>query len=329
MEMNPTEYLKPRIVDVDIVSPQRAKVVLEPMERGFGFTLGNSIRRVLLSSIPGFAITQVKIDGVVHEYSTLDGVQEDVVDVLLNIKKIALKMHDTSEATITLNKSEEGPVTAGDFEVGHDVEIVNPDHVIAHLNKGGKLNIEAKVEMGRGYQPVPLRTKGSESDNVLGFIMIDASFSPITKVSYVVESARVEQRTDLDKLIMDVETNGVVDAEQAIRDAARILMGQLSVFANLESELTEVEVKQAPVIDPILLRPVDDLELTVRSANCLKAENIHYIGDLIQRNESDLLKAPNLGRKSLNEIKDILNTKGLSLGMPVENWPETDAEKTV
>jgi DNA-directed RNA polymerase subunit alpha len=328
MEMNPTEYLKPRIVDVDIVSPQRAKVVLEPMERGFGFTLGNSIRRVLLSSIPGFAITQVKINGVVHEYSTLDGVQEDVVDVLLNIKKIALKMHDTSEATITLNKSEEGPVTAGDFEVGHDVEIVNPDHVIAHLNKGGKLNIEAKVEMGRGYQPVPLRTKGSESDNVLGFIMIDASFSPITKVSYVVESARVEQRTDLDKLIMDVETNGVVDAEQAIRDAARILMGQLSVFANLESELTEVEVQQAPVIDPILLRPVDDLELTVRSANCLKAENIHYIGDLVQRNESDLLKAPNLGRKSLNEIKDILKIKGLELGMTVENWPEAGAETT-
>jgi len=328
MEMNPTEYLKPRIVDVDIISPQRAKVVLEPMERGFGFTLGNSIRRVLLSSIPGFAITQVKIDGVVHEYSTLDGVQEDVVDVLLNIKKIALKMHDTSEATITLNKNEEGPVTAGDFEVGHDVEIINPDHVIAHLNKGGKLNIEAKVEMGRGYQPVPVRTKGTESDNVLGFIMIDASFSPITKVSYVVESARVEQRTDLDKLIMDVETNGVVDAEQAIRDAARILMGQLSVFANLESELTEVEVQQAPQIDPILLRPVDDLELTVRSANCLKAENIHYIGDLIQRNESDLLKAPNLGRKSLNEIKDILSVKGLSLGMSVENWPEAGSEET-
>ena len=320
MEMNPTEYLKPRIVDVDIVSPQRAKVILEPMERGFGFTLGNSIRRVLLSSIPGFAITQVKIDGVVHEYSTLDGVQEDVVDVLLNIKKIALKMHNTTEATITLNKNAEGPVTAGDFEVGHDVEIINPDHVIAHLNKGGKLNIEAKVEMGRGYQPVPVRTKGTESDNVLGFIMIDASFSPITKVSYIVESARVEQRTDLDKLIMDVETNGVVDAEQAIRDAARILMGQLSVFANLESELTEVEVQQAPVIDPLLLRTVDDLELTVRSANCLKAENIHYIGDLIQRNESDLLKAPNLGRKSLNEIKDILVSKGLSLGMQVENW---------
>ena len=326
MEMNPTEYLKPRIVDVDIVSPQRAKVVLEPMERGFGFTLGNSIRRVLLSSIPGYAITQLKIDGVVHEYSTLDGVQEDVVDVLLNIKKIALRMHDTSEATITLNKNEEGPVTAGDFVVGHDVEIINPSHVVAHLNKGGKLNIEAKVEMGRGYQPVPARTKASESDNVLGFIMIDASFSPITKVSYVVESARVGQRTDLDKLIMDVETNGVVDAEQAIRDAARILMGQLSVFANLESELTEVEVQQAPVIDPLLLRSVDDLELTVRSANCLKAENIHYIGDLVQRNESDLLKAPNLGRKSLNEIRDILSAKGLSLGMSIENWPPAGVE---
>ena len=261
----------------------------------------NAIRRVLLSSIPGYAITQLKIDGVVHEYSTLDGVQEDVVDVLLNIKKIALRMHDTSEATITLNKNEEGPVTAGDFVVGHDVEIINPSHVVAHLNKGGKLNIEAKVEMGRGYQPVPARTKGSES-------------------------ARVGQRTDLDKLIMDVETNGVVDAEQAIRDAARILMGQLSVFANLESELTEVEVQQAPVIDPLLLRSVDDLELTVRSANCLKAENIHYIGDLVQRNESDLLKAPNLGRKSLNEIRDILSTKGLSLGMSVENWPPAGVE---
>ena len=326
MEINPTEYLKPSVVDVDIIGPERAKVVISPMERGFGFTLGNAIRRVLLSSIPGFAITQVKIDGVVHEYSTLDGVQEDVVDVLLNIKKIALRMHNKSEATITLNKNEEGPVTAGDFDVGPDVDVVNPDHVVAHLNKGGKLNIEAKVEMGRGYQPVPARTKGSESDNVLGFIMIDASFSPITKVSYVVESARVEQRTDLDKLIMDVETNGVVDAEQAIRDAARILMGQLSVFANLESELTEVEVQQAPVIDPLLLRSVDDLELTVRSANCLKAENIHYIGDLVQRNESDLLKAPNLGRKSLNEIKDILGTKGLSLGIPVENWPPAGAE---
>ena len=325
MQISPTEYLKPRIVDVDIVSEQRAKVVLEPMERGFGFTLGNALRRVLLSSIPGYAITEVKIDGVVHEYSTIDGVQEDVVDVLLNMKKIALKIHNNTSGTISLSKNEEGEVTAGDFDLGHDIEVMNPQHVIAHLNKGGKLNIEAKVEMGRGYQPVPARKKNNEDENELGFIAIDASFSPISKVSYFVESARVEQRTDLDKLIMDVETNGVVEAEQAIRDAAFILRGQLSVFANLESELTEVEVQQAPEVDPVLLRPVDDLELTVRSANCLKAESIYYIGDLIQRNESDLLKAPNLGRKSLNEIKEILSVKGLSLGMKVENWPPAGA----
>jgi DNA-directed RNA polymerase subunit alpha len=327
MEISPTEYLKPKIVDVDIKSPNRAKVTLEPMERGFGHTLGNALRRVLLSSIPGYAITEVKIDTVVHEYSTIDGVQEDVVDILLNLKKVALKIHDGAEATIHLKKDSEGEVTAADFELPHNVEIVNKDLVIANVNKGGNLNIEAKVEMGRGYQPVPQRRKGPQEDSSLGFIMIDASFSPIHKVSYFVESARVEQRTDLDKLILDVETNGVVDAEQAIRDAARILMGQLSVFANLESELTEVEVQQAPQIDPVYLRPVDDLELTVRSANCLKAESIYYIGDLIQRTESDLLKAPNLGRKSLNEIKDILSSKGLSLGMKVEHWPPAGTEK--
>ena len=293
------QYLKPRIVDVDIISPLRAKVVLEPMERGFGYTLGNALRRVLLSSIPGYAITEVKIDGVVHEYSTIEGIQEDVVDVLLNMKKIALKIHNKTSGTITLNKSEEGIITAGDFETGHDIEIMNPDLVIAHLNSGGKLNIEAKVEMGRGYQPAPARNKEGEENDELGFIAIDASFSPISRVSYLVENARVEQRTDLDKLIIDVETNGVVDADEAISEAAFILRGQLSVFANLESELTEVEVQQAPEVDPVLVRPVDDLELTVRSANCLKAENIYFIGDLIQRNEHDLLKAPNLGRKSL------------------------------
>jgi DNA-directed RNA polymerase subunit alpha len=297
------------------------------MERGFGFTLGNALRRVLLSSIPGYAITEVKIDGVVHEYSTLDGVQEDVVDILLNLKGVALKLHNKSETILTLNKTTEGPVTAADFETNHDAEIINPNHLIAHLTKGGKLNLEVKVEMGRGYQPVPARRKSNQEDKTLGFIMVDASFSPINKVSYFVESARVEQRTDLDKLIMDVETNGVIDAEQAIRDAARILMGQLSVFANLESALTEVEVKQAPQVDPVLLRPVDDLELTVRSANCLKAENIYYIGDLIQRSENELLKAPNLGRKSLNEIKDVLASKGLTLGMKLENWPPAGLEK--
>jgi DNA-directed RNA polymerase subunit alpha len=326
MQNSPTEYLKPRVVDVEVISPVRARVTLEPMERGFGYTLGNALRRVLLSSIPGFAITEVKIDGVVHEYSTLDGVQEDVVDILLNLKGVALKLNSKTETTLTLKKSVEGVVTAGDFDTGHDAEIANPGHVIAHLTKGGKIDLEVKVEMGRGYQPVPARQKTDE-DRVLGFIMVDASFSPINKVSYHVESARVEQRTDLDKLIMDVETNGVVEPEQAIRDAARILMGQLSVFADLEGAPTEVEVKHTPQVDPILLRPVDDLELTVRSANCLKAENIYYIGDLIQRGENELLKAPNLGRKSLNEIKDVLASKGLTLGMKLENWPPVGLEK--
>lgn len=327
MKSNPTEYLKPRVVNVEEITPLRSRVTLEPMERGFGFTLGNAIRRVLLSSIPGFAITEVKIDGVVHEYSTIEGVQEDVVDILLNLKGVALKLNSKTETILTLSKSGEGVVTAADFDTGHDAEIVNPDHVIAHLTKGGKLDLQVKVEMGRGYQPVPAREKVNQEDRTLGFIMVDASFSPINKVSYQVESARVEQRTDLDKLIIDVETNGIVDSEQAIRDAATILMGQLSVFANLEGAPTEEEAAAAPQVDPILLRPVDDLELTVRSANCLKAENIFYIGDLIQCSENELLKAPNLGRKSLNEIKDVLASKGLTLGMKLENWPPVGLEK--
>lgn len=329
MQSSPNEYLKPRVVEVEAISPSRARVTLEPMERGFGYTLGNALRRVLLSSIAGFAITEVKIDGVVHEYSTLEGVQEDVVDILLNLKGVALKLHNHTEAVLTLNKSAEGVVTAGDFDAGHDVEIVNPAHVIAHLTKGGKLSIEVKVEMGRGYQPVPSRQKGADEDRAMGFILVDASFSPIRKVSYHVDSARVEQRTDLDKLVMDVETNGAIEPEQAIRDAARILIGQLSVFADLEGAPAEAvsNGRATPQIDPILLRPVDDLELTVRSANCLKAENIYYIGDLIQRHESELLKAPNLGRKSLNEIKDVLASRGLTLGMKLENWPPANLER--
>jgi DNA-directed RNA polymerase subunit alpha len=327
MQNSPTDYLKPRVVDVEVLSPLRARVTLEPMERGFGYTLGNALRRVLLSSIPGYAITEVKIDGVVHEYSTLEGVQEDVVDILLNLKGVALKLNTKSETILTLSKTSDGVVTAGDFDAGHDAEIVNPEHVIAHVTKGGKLSLEVKVQMGRGYQPVPVRQKSNEEDRILGFIMVDASFSPINKVSYQVESARVEQRTDLDKLIMDVETNGIIDPEQAIRDSARILMGQLSVFADLEGAPTEEEEAEVPQVDPILLRPVDDLELTVRSANCLKAENIFYIGDLIQRSENELLKAPNLGRKSLNEIKDVLATRGLTLGMKLENWPPVGLEK--
>ncbi|MEQ1601958.1 MAG: DNA-directed RNA polymerase subunit alpha [Methylophilaceae bacterium] len=327
MQNSPTEYLRPRVVNVEVISPVRARVTLEPMERGFGYTLGNALRRVMLSSIHGFAITEVKIDGVVHEYSTLNGVQEDVVDILLNLKGIALKLNGKSEAVLSLDKSDEGVVTAGDFETGHHAEIINQSHVIAHLTKGGRLSMEVKVELGRGYQPVPVRQKTDNDEHILGYIQVDSSFSPINKVSYHVESARVQQRTDLDKLIIDVETNGVIEPEQAIRDAARILMGQLAVFADLEGAPTEVEVKALPQVDPILLRPVDDLELTVRSANCLKAENIYYIGDLIQRGENELLKAPNLGRKSLNEIKDVLASKGLTLGMKLENWPPVGLEK--
>ena len=320
MQSSATELLKPRVVDVEAASPVRARISMEPFERGYGHTLGNALRRILLSSMPGYAITQVKIEGVVHEYSTIDGVQEDVVDILLNLKGIALKLHNRSEATLILSKKGEGVVTAGDIETGHDAEIVNPDHVIAHITKGGKLDMEIKIEQGRGYQPVTAR-RVAEDERSIGTILLDASFSPVRRVSYAVESARVEQRTDLDKLVVDIETNGVVDPEEAIRYAARILVDQLSVFAELKGTPAEIEAPRAPQVDPILLRPVDDLELTVRSANCLKAENIYYIGDLIQRTENELLKTPNLGRKSLNEIKDVLASKGLTLGMKLENWP--------
>lgn len=320
MQSSATELLKPRVVDVEAVSPVRARISMEPFERGYGHTLGNALRRILLSSMPGYAITQVKIEGVVHEYSTIEGVQEDVVDILLNLKGIALKLHNRTEATLMLSKKGEGVVTAADIETGHDAEIVNPDHVIAHITKGGKLDMEIKIEQGRGYQPVTAR-RVAEDERSIGTILLDASFSPVRRVSYAVESARVEQRTDLDKLVVDIETNGVVDPEEAIRYAARILVDQLSVFAELKGTPAEVEAPRAPQVDPILLRPVDDLELTVRSANCLKAENIYYIGDLIQRTENELLKTPNLGRKSLNEIKDVLASKGLTLGMKLENWP--------
>jgi DNA-directed RNA polymerase subunit alpha len=323
--MQSSGFLKPRIIDVQNIAPNHAKVVMEPFERGYGHTLGNALRRVLLSSMPGFAPTEVQISGVLHEYSTIDGVQEDVVDILLNLKGVVLKMHNRTEALLTLKKKGEGAVTAADIEVSHDVEIINPEHVIAHLSPGGKLEMQIKVERGRGYEPGNLRVTPEETKGV-GKIILDASFSPVRRVSYAVESARVEQRTDLDKLIMDIETNGVVEPEEAIRYAARVLVDQLSVFAALEGTPIASEPVKAPQVDPILLRPVDDLELTVRSANCLKAENIYYIGDLIQRTETELLKTPNLGRKSLNEIKEVLASRGLTLGMKLENWPPAGLE---
>ena len=322
-----TGFLKPKIVNVEAVGASHAKVTMEPFERGYGHTLGNALRRVLLSSMTGYAPTEVSIAGVVHEYSTIEGVQEDVVDILLNLKGVVLKLHNRDEITLSLKKSGSGAVTAKDIEASHEVEIINPDHVIAHLAGNGKLDMEIKVERGRGYVPGNVRIVGDEETKAIGKIVLDASYSPVKRVSYAVESARVEQRTDLDRLVMDVETNGVIEPEEAVRQAARILVDQLSVFASLEGTSVSSDMPKSSSVDPLLLRPVDDLELTVRSANCLKAENIYYIGDLIQRSENELLKTPNLGRKSLNEIKEVLASRGLTLGMKLENWPPAGLEK--
>lgn len=319
------QYLIPKIIEVQNITPVQARVVMEPFERGYGYTLGNALRRVLLSSMPGSAATEVKIAGVVHEYSAIDGVQEDVIDILLNLKNIVFKLHGNNKTIVTLKKNVDGVVTAADIDCTHDVEIINPDQVIAHLVKGGNLDMQITVEKGRGYIPATLR-RTAEKESQVGSILLDASFSPIKKVSYAVENARVEQRTDLDKLLIDIETNGSVDPEETIRYAARVLVDQLSVFAELETTPLPKEQPKTPQIDPILLRPVDDLELTVRSANCLKVENIYYIGDLIQRTEAELLRTPNLGRKSLNEIKEVLATRNLSLGMKIENWPPANLE---
>ena len=321
-------FLKPRIINVESLGGGRSIVEMEPFERGYGHTLGNAFSRVLLSSMTGYAPTEVTIAGVVHEYSTLDGVQEDVVDLLLNLKGVVFKLHNRDSITLTLKKSGPGVATAADIELPHDVEVINPEHVIANLADNGKLDMQIKVEKGRGYVPGNVRRLSEDVNKTIGRIILDASFSPVRRVSYSVESARVEQRTDLDKLIINIETNGVITAEEAIRQSARILVDQLSVFAALEgTETTSEALTQVPAVDPILLRPVDDLELTVRSANCLKAENINYIGDLIQRSENELLKTPNLGRKSLNEIKEVLASRGLTLGMRLDNWPPAGFEK--
>jgi DNA-directed RNA polymerase subunit alpha len=315
------EFLTPKHIQVDQQSITRASVILEPLERGFGHTLGNALRRILLSSMPGCAIVETEIDGVEHEYSALEGVQEDVIEILLNLKGVAVKLNSNDQAEITLDRKGPGIVRAGDFEVGHDIEIANPDHVIANLNENGHLKLRAQVGRGRGYEPADSRVADEEESRLIGSLLLDASYSPVQRVSYKVDSARVEQRTDLDKLVIELETNGTIDPEEAIRRAATILQQQVSVFVDLESASEPEVIVEEDEIDPILLRPVDDLELTVRSANCLKAENIYYIGDLIRRTEVELLKTPNLGKKSLTEIKDVLASRGLSLGMRLENWP--------
>jgi DNA-directed RNA polymerase subunit alpha len=326
-----TQLLKPKAINVEHTSHNRAVVTLEPFERGYGHTLGNALRRVLLSSMVGYAVTEVTIAGVLHEYSSIDGVQEDVVNILLNLKGVVFKLHNRDEVTLSLRKEGEGQVTAADIQTPHDVEIINPGHVIANLSQGGKIDIQLKVEKGRGYVPGTVRRYGEEPSKSIGRIVLDASFSPVRRVSYSVENARVEQRTDLDKLVIEIETNGAITAEDAVRASAKILVEQLAVFAQLEgNELAAFDSpapRSAQQFDPILLRPVDELELTVRSANCLKAENIYYIGDLIQRTENELLKTPNLGRKSLNEIKEVLASRGLTLGMKLESWPPAGLEK--
>ena len=320
------DFLTPKEILVEEVDSNNSKIVLEPLERGFGHTLGNALRRIILSSIPGAAVSEAKINGVLHEFGSIDGVKEDVINILLNLKGLSVRLSDQEEVEISVNKSGSGDIKGSDFELPAGVEIVNPDHVVATLADKGSLEMTAKVTKGRGYVPVDIIALAESEDIEVGSLKIDASYSPIKKVSYSVENARVENRTDLDRLILEVETNGTIDPEEIVRLAATILQRQLMAFAELGFETEEPEEDETPPVDPIMLRPVDELELTVRSANCLKVEKIHYIGDLVTRKESDLLRTPNLGRKSLNEIKEVLAARGLSLGLELENWPPSNVE---
>lgn len=319
--------LTPNVIKVQDVNTYHSKVILEPLERGFGYTLGNALRRILLSSMPGSAVTEVEIEGVLHEYSSIEGVQEDVVDILLNLKGLSVKLNDRTEAELTIDKKGPGVVKASDLIIGHDVEIINPDHVIAHLNEKAHLKMNLRVNKGRGFCTADIERQDDEMvEQKVGVLRLDTAFSPVERVTYTVESARVEQRTDLDKLIIDLHTNGTIDPEEAIRISATILQKQLASFVDLNYQEQAEQNQDQPAFDPILLRPVDDLELTVRSANCLKAESIFYIGDLVQRTEVELLKTPNLGKKSLTEIKDVLASRSLSLGMKLENWPPSNLD---
>lgn len=315
--------LKPKLVEVVSHNAFHSRIVIEPLERGFGHSLGNALRRIMLSSITGCAVTEISISGVLHEFTSIEGVQEDVIDIILNLKNLSVSIEGKDEVTLNLVKSGVGPVKASDIVLPPNVKIANPDLTIVNINQDRSIDIKIKVERGRGYVPSSVRKEHRDQVPV-GTLLVDSAFSPVKKVAYQVETTRVEQRTNLDKLIIELETNGTVDPEYVVKSAAAILHDQLSVFVDFEKvseQISSVEEVQEQAFDPILLRPVDDLELTVRSANCLKAENIFYIGDLIQRTEVELLRTPNLGKKSLTEIKDILAVKGLSLGMRLENWP--------
>ena len=313
------DFLVPSEILVEELGPNRSKIILEPLEQGFGHTLGNALRRIMLSSMPGTAVSEVKIEGVLHEYSTIEGVQEDVIDILLNLKELSVRLLESEEAELKITKKSKGRVVAGDIDTPAGVEIVNPEHLIATLTDKGSLKMILKVTRGRGFAPV--KPLAEDEGQEVGLLRLDATYSPIKRVSYTVEDARVEQRTNLDKLIVDIDTDGTLEAEEVLRISATILQHQLSAFAELGRLEEVIEEKEEDKIDPVMLRPVDELELTVRSANCLKAESIHYIGDLVTRMESDLLRTPNLGKKSLNEIKEVLASRGLSLGLVLEHWP--------
>lgn len=323
MQATAPELLSPRL-DVRQLGPNEARITLEPLDRGFGHTLGNTLRRMLLSSMPGWAIVEVQIDGVLHEYSTIEGVQEDVTEILLNLKEIAIRTNARSDATLSVNAKGPCVLRAGDIEVGHDVEVANPEHVIAHLMKEGELAMTMRVATGRGYEPASARDDADDSERLIGRLPLDASYSPVRRVSYQVEDARVGQRTDLDKLVLEIETNGTIEPEYAVRRASSQLQQLLSTFSAPDMAVDVAGGRHAAELDPGLMRKVDELELTVRSANCLKAEGIERVGDLVQRTETDLLRTPNLGKKSLTEIKTVLAGHGLSLGMRVEGWPPVD-----
>jgi len=330
MVLKTKEILTPKRIHIERQGTHGAKITLEPLDRGFGYTLGNALRRVLLSSMQGSAIVEVQIEDVLHDYMPLEGVQEDVTNILLNLKGVALRLPDVEEAEMQLNKTGPGVVTAADIDTGHNVEVMNPEHVIAHLTGEVALNMILKVQRGRGYHAVSLESPDEDSSvEAIGKLRLNASFSPILQVTYQVQSTRVEQRTDLDKLILEIKTNGTVTPDEALREAADILIGQFSVFTDLSSERIEklAAELQAPPVNPILLHSVDELELTARSTNCLKSENIHYIGDLVQKHENELLRTPNLGKKSLNEIKEVLASKGLALGTQLDHWPPSSLPK--
>jgi DNA-directed RNA polymerase subunit alpha len=327
IQKNWGELIKPQILEISSEEKLNTGVVVaEPLERGFGLTLGNALRRILLSSLQGAAVTGVQIEGVLHEFSSIEGVREDVTDIILNLKALGVRMH--AEGPKKMRLSAEGPceVTAAQIEAGADIEIMNPDMVICTLDKGAKLSMEMTVNTGKGYAPA---AQNRPEECPVGFIPVDSVFSPVRKVSYEVTDTRVGQITDYDKLTMNIQTNGVISPEDAVAFSARILQDQLQVFVNFdepEEAAQKDETEELP-FNKNLLKKVDELELSVRSANCLKNDAIEYIGDLVQKSEGDMLRTPNFGRKSLNEIKEVLTIMGLHLGMQVEGWPPENIQE--